>query len=250
LERRPQQQREALLSRKLSALLDGDGFSPGLVLLVGPTGVGKTTFMKHLSYEKLKQGHTILWLTTEELPSTLQRSFQDFGWKINGFVETKKLRFIDAVSTRRFGTPEAIDRNVYYLDPTSLLVSVSDFLWKATSQDSKVLVVFDSISRIVTANRAKVAIELVASLNTRIESMGGLGFATVDEGVHSARVLNALKFSSTGVIEMRYIEGNKGLERKMRILRIRGMGHETKWVDFSITNASGFEMLSPASGGR
>jgi KaiC/GvpD/RAD55 family RecA-like ATPase len=243
LKGRAHQQFKGVLSRRLSTLIEGNSFSPGLILIVGPTGVGKTSFIKTLAFEKLKEGYTVLWLTTEELPSTLKRSLEEFGWKSEEVTGSPRLKFIDAVSTRRFGTPEALDRNVYYLDPTALLVSISDFLWKATNEKAKVLIVFDSISRIVTANRAKVAIELVASLNTRIESMGGIGFATVDEGVHNNRTLNALKFSSTAIIEMKYIEVSKGLGRKMRLLRIRGRGHETKWVDFNITSKSGFEMV-------
>ena len=145
----------------LDALTYNESIPNGLTLLSGASGAGKTIFAQQFAYETLLDNGRVLWITTEELPSTLRYNMSRFGWKCEEFEREGKLQIFDAVSPARLGISENIGRGVLDLDPTGMLIVVSEQLRQEDKlEDSEFLIVIDSISRLLLSGEAKPVIDL------------------------------------------------------------------------------------------
>ena len=230
------------VSQAISRLTYNDSIPSGLTILSGASGVGKTIFAQQFAYETLLNNGRVLWITTEELPSTLKTSMANFGWNCDRFEKEGKLQIFDAVSPARLGISENIGRGVVGLDPTGMLIVISEQLRQETpTDDSNFLIIIDSISRLLLSCEAKPVIDFVACLSSRLENYKVRGLATVSEGAHDEKILNALTFSSTGTIRFKITEHDNVRSRQFRIETLRGKKHEDKWQDYSIT-ATGLDV--------
>ncbi|GEM_PF-1570896 len=218
----------------------------GLTVLCGSTGTGKTIFSAQLAHEFLSGGGKVLWITTEELPSTLRSEMKRFGWDAEKFESDSKLSILDAVSPARLGYSQSFGNGTLGLDPTGMLIVISDQLRSNEHGSSpKLLVVVDSVSRLLLSCDARSVIDFVSCLNSRMENYNITGLATISEGAHDEKTLNALAFSSTGTIRFR-IKDNENENHRRRQLRIetmRGRRHIDEWKDYSITE-SGFNIVT------
>ncbi len=221
----------------LSALTYNESIPNGLTLLSGASGAGKTIFAQQFAYETLLDNGRVLWITTEELPSTLRNNMSRFGWRCEEFEREGKLQIFDAVSPARLGISENIGRGVLGLDPTGMLIVVSEQLRQENQpEDSEFLIIIDSISRLLLSGEAKPVIDFVACLSSRLENYRVKGLATVSEGAHDEKILNALTFSATGTIRFRINEDAEARKRQFRIETLRSKRHIDKWKNYEITN--------------
>jgi KaiC/GvpD/RAD55 family RecA-like ATPase len=211
----------------------------GLTVLSGTSGCGKTIFALQYAYETLQDGGVVLWITTEELPQTLRASMVRFGWQIDRFEADGKLQFVDAVSPARLGMSENIGSGVLGLDPTGMLIVVSERLKRRVlARDlGKFLIVVDSVSRLLLSCETKSVVDFISCLSSRLENFETRGIATVSEGAHDEKVLNALTFSSTGTFRFRIVESEELRSRQLRIETLKGRRHDDRWKNYLITNS-------------
>ncbi|MGA2874655.1 MAG: RAD55 family ATPase [Nitrososphaerales archaeon] len=210
----------------------------GLAILSGASGSGKTIFAQQYAYEVLQDNGRVLWITTEELPQTIRASMLRFGWQIDRYESEGKFQFVDAVSPARLGLSENIGGGVLGLDPTGMLIVVSEQLKQmVSSQDlGKFLVVLDSVSRLLLSCETKSVIDFISCLSSRLENYKTRGIATVSEGAHDEKILNALTFSSIGTFRFRILESGEQRSRQLRIETLKGRRHDDKWKNYTITN--------------
>ncbi|MGI0090210.1 MAG: RAD55 family ATPase [Nitrososphaerales archaeon] len=210
----------------------------GLAVLSGASGTGKTIFAEQYAYETLQNGGRVLWITTEELPSTLRTSMARFGWRTDRYEKEGKFQIFDAVSPARLGLSENIGKGVMGLDPTGMLIVISEQLRRTdTSVDlDKYLIVLDSISRLLLSCDTKSVVDFISCLSSRLENFRTRGIATISEGAHDEKILNALTFSSTGAIRFRIMEEDEQRTRQLRIETLKGRRHDDSWKSYAITN--------------
>lgn len=212
----------------------------GLTILSGVHGCGKTIFSQQYSYEVLQSGGKVLWITTEELPTTLRDEMNTFGWNISRFESERRFLIYDSVSPARLGLSENVGHGMLGLDPTGMLIVITEELRNAGSgsDDTGFLLVLDSISRLLLSCDPKAVIDFVSCLNSRMENARVRGFATVSEEVHDEKLLNSLLFSSSGTIRFRMREKeNEKRERQLRLETMRGRAHDESWKDYEITGS-------------
>lgn len=214
----------------------------GLTMLSGTSGCGKTVFAAQLAHEFLSAGGKVLWITTEELPSTLKSEMKNFGWNVEKYESDSKLTILDAVSPARLGFSQGVGSGTVGLDPTGMLIVISDQL-RANEGKSKLLVIIDSISRLLLTCDLRAVVDFVSCISSRMENYKVTGLATISEGAHDEKTLNALIFSSTGTIRFRMREQNDKRLKQLRIETLRGRKHIDDWKDFSITD-SGFNVVT------
>jgi KaiC/GvpD/RAD55 family RecA-like ATPase len=230
------------VSEAIRALTFNDSIPTGLTLLLGATGVGKTIFSQQLVFEMLRDQGKVLWITTEELPSSIRASMSRFGWNIDRHEQAGRLLILDAVSQARLGLSENIGRGILGLDPTGMLIAVSEQLRQEPANElDSFLIVIDSVSRLLLSCDPKSVIDFVACLSSRLENFKARGLATVAEGAHEERILNALTFSATGTIRFRINEIGDLRIHQFRIEALRGKRHDDKWKNYTITN-TGLDM--------
>ncbi len=208
----------------------------GITLLSGSNGCGKTSFCEQYAYESLQSGGKVIWITTEELPSTLREGCKKFGWNTDKFENEQKIIFYDAVSPSRLGLSENMGRGMLGLDPTGILIAISEQIRNETDTDH-LLLVLDSISRLLLSCDQKAVIDFLSCLNSRMENVRVRGFATVSEDVHEERLLNSLIFSTSGTIRFRINEADNSRVRQLRIEKLRGRRHEEDWKNYAITSS-------------
>lgn len=213
--------------------------SNGLTILSGAHGCGKTIFSQQYVYEILQSGGKVLWITTEELPSTLREGMKAFGWDITHFEDQNKFMIYDSVSPARLGFSENIGQGMLGLDPTSMLIVITEQLRSPDGGmrvEENFHIVLDSVSRLLLACDPKVVIDFVSCLNSRMENAKVKGFATVSEEVHEEKLLNSLIFSSSGTIRFRVKEENERRVRQFRVETMHGRAHDETWKNYEITN--------------
>jgi len=216
--------------------MGGGSLPDGLTVLSGASGSGKTIFVSQYAFETLLGGGRVLWITTEELPSSLKSSMSYFGWKTDPFESTERFRIIDAVSSSRLGLSENMGRGVLGLDPTGMLIVITDQLRHMDSQNEKLLIIVDSISRLLLSCDTKSVIDFVSCLSSRLENYRALGLATVAEGAHDEKTLNSVIFSSNGTLRFRTNESGGDRERQLRIETMRGRKHDGGWKNYLISD--------------
>jgi KaiC/GvpD/RAD55 family RecA-like ATPase len=231
--------------RAIRELIGDKALSNGLTILSGVHGSGKTIFSQQYAYEILQSGGKVLWITTEELPSTLREGMRSFGWDIARFENERKLVIYDSVSPARLGLSENIGHGMLGLDPTGMLIVITEQL-RNTEPDSVgqdgFLLVLDSVSRLLLSCDPKAVIDFVSCLNSRMENARVKGFATVSEEVHEEKILNSIIFSSSGTIRFRVREESEQRIRQLRVETMRGRSHDDAWKNYQITN-SGLDIL-------
>ena len=190
----------------LQELTFRDSIPDGLTMLSGASGSGKTIFAEQFAHEVLENDGRVFWITTEELPTTLRAGMAHFGWKVERFEASGKFQIIDAVSPARLGLSENMGRGVLSLDPTGMLIAITEQLRTLDSPEdsAKFLVVVDSISRLLLSCETKSVIDFVSCLSSRLENFRTKGIATIAEGAHDEKILNAITFSCSGTIPVSY----------------------------------------------
>jgi KaiC/GvpD/RAD55 family RecA-like ATPase len=221
----------------IKELTFGEHLPSGITLLSGKSGCGKTIFCQQFSYEMLREGARILWITTEELPQTLRDGMKTFGWNVDKYESEGKLAILDAASPARLGFSENIGHGMLGLDPTGMLIVITEQLKSSPdSKGDKFLLIVDSISRLLLSCDPKAVIDFVSCLSSRMENFGARGFVTVSEEVHEEKLLNSLIFSTSGTVRFRIIE-EEMRQRQLRIEMLRGKKHDDKWKKYVITNS-------------
>jgi KaiC/GvpD/RAD55 family RecA-like ATPase len=221
-------------------LMGGGSLPEGLTILSGASGSGKTIFAAQYAYETVVSNGSVIWITTEELPSALRANMSHFGWSTDQFEATEKFRIVDAVSAARLGLSENMGRGVLGLDPTGMLIVITEALRRHDSQNDKLLIVVDSISRLLLSCDVKSVIDFVSCLSSRLENYRATGIATLAEGAHDEKTLNSVIFSSSGTLRFRTNEQGEERARQLRIETMRGKKHDGSWKNYKISDG-GFE---------
>ncbi len=224
------------LTKSLDALTYGEDLPDGITLLSGANGCGKTAFCEQYAYEFLENGGKVSWITTEELPSSLRNGLKKFGWNTDTFENEQLLTFYDAVSPSRLGLSENAGRGMLGIDPTGILIAISEQI-RSESNPGRFMLVIDSISRLLLSCDQKTVIDFISCLNSRMENARIKGFATVSEDVHEERLLNSLIFSTAGTIRFRMKEVNESRQRQLRVEILRGRRHDDSWKNYVITDS-------------
>ncbi|MHB8567141.1 MAG: RAD55 family ATPase [Nitrososphaerales archaeon] len=231
------------ITQALSDLTFKESLPGGLTVLSGTSGCGKTIFSEQYAHEFLFAGGKVLWITTEELPTSLKSGMARFGWNIEKYETESRFAILDAVTPARLGFSQSLGNGTLSLDPTGMLIVISDQMRANESSKVKLLVVIDSISRLLLSCDPRSVIDFVSCISSRMENYGVSGLATISEGAHDERTLNALTFSCAGTIRFRIREENEKRRRQFRIETLRGRRHIDAWKDYSITDA-GFNINS------
>ena len=225
------------VSEAINALTFKEMLPYGLELLSGESGTGKTIMAQQYAYENLLDNGTVLWVTTEELPQTLRMRMAKFGWNTDRFESDDRFKIVDVVSSSRLGISENLGNGVLSLDPTGILINITEELKRAVSsrRTEKFIVVMDSVSRLLLSCDTKAVVDFVSCLSSRLENYHTRGILTVTDGAHDTRTLNALTFSTTGTIRFRIKEEGDHRVHQFRIETLRGRHHDDSWKSYTIT---------------
>ena len=203
------------------------------LLLIGPTGVGKTIFCKHFLFNSLKTDETCVYVTTSETPEEIELSMKKLGLDIRPYEEKNKLLIVDGCSWklgRKSSSNYAVDGQHNYL--TSMSIAIN----KAKKNFVKICFVFDSISELVALSDKDSTINFLQVLTAKIRLEGGKALFTVASGAHEDYFMNLLRLTFDGILEMKLDDSGNELKRLLRVFSLKRIKHKTNWVPFEITD--------------
>jgi predicted hydrocarbon binding protein/KaiC/GvpD/RAD55 family RecA-like ATPase len=190
--------------------------SKNLILLVGPTGAGKSTFCHQVALRSLAVDRPIIFLTTEYGSSDAERALREKGL---GEVESGMLSFINAYhETVGLSVPDRPDTlHAHCEELSSIGIAIS----KLQEQVGKrgVLLVFDSLTSPYLFSGSEI-LRFMRMTLSRFAAEGNSVLACVDEGCGKSEDLAAMMSLSNGVIKME-IEEDKQLFNIVKYPKVR-----------------------------
>jgi KaiC/GvpD/RAD55 family RecA-like ATPase len=217
----------------------GRGIVPSSsLILIGPTGIGKTTFCKQFMYNGLIKGNPGIYVTTDESPNEIENSMHNLGFAVKPYIDKSMLRIVDCYSFKvggRSSSEYVVNSQHNYID------EVSKNIENARENLLNVHLVFDSLTDPTTKCNQDAVFIFLQNLVARIRSMNGKAIFTVTSGILNEYSMNLLRRNFDGILEMRMDETGKAFKRLFRIFSLKGADPETSWTPFKITN-QGFVM--------
>jgi KaiC/GvpD/RAD55 family RecA-like ATPase len=205
---------------------------PSSLLLIGPSGVGKTIFCKHFFYNGLMLGEPCIYVTTSETPNEIETSMKAFGLDIEPYKEKETVCIVDGCSWklgRSSSSVYAVDSQQNYLTALSIKIQ------KAQKNLKKVRLIFDSASELFALSNQDAVLNFLQVLTARIRLDGGKAIFTIASGAHDEHLMNLLRLIFDGILEMKMDDSGKELKRLLRIFSLKGAEHKTNWTPFEIT---------------
>ena len=216
-----------------SILVEGQVPSESLLLL-GPSGIGKTIFCKQFLYNGLITGRPCIYVTTDEAPEEICTSMKNYGFDVEPYKETDTFRIIDCYSWK-LGRKSSSE---YTVNNPADLATLSMTIDKATRGLKKIHLVLDSITGLKSiCNHNETTFSKFLQMTVaRINLINSYAIITAAPEAHNQQFLSFLRLTFGGILEMKGDDSGKEIKRLLRIFSLRGARHKTHWTPFEITN--------------
>ncbi|MCY0859233.1 MAG: KaiC domain-containing protein [Sulfolobaceae archaeon] len=152
----------------LDEILYGGIPERSIVLLSGGPGTGKSIAAKQFIYNGLIRGESGVFVTLEEHPVSVIRSFKHFNWDITKFEKDGKFAIVDAFTG---GYGSTAQREKYVVKQLDDVKELSDVLRQAIKDTNATRVAIDSVSTLYLTKPA-MARSIVMTLKRVISGLG------------------------------------------------------------------------------
>lgn len=224
-----------------------DGFpSSSVVLIMGDPATGKSTLLLQMVVEGLRQKKNVVYAALDDFPDNVRESMSAMGidpGKFENESNRSMLAFIDCYSILIGGK----SKEKYSEDPQRLS-DLSIVISKALSETiipSRTILVIDSLTTLIQRTGVRPAFEFLHTLVAKIRSYKGSCVSSLSRKAFHPAIIAAIQDKVDGVIEMKAEETKDGLERFIRIPKMKGTRHSTTWVPYSTD--PGIGLIIPAS---
>lgn len=226
-------------------LPEGFPFS-SVVLVMGDPATGKTTLLLQMVVEALKQKKSIVYAALDDFPDNIRESMRAMSIDPDEFENESRrstLVFIDCYSILVGGK----SKEKYSEDPqrlSDLSIVISKALSEALNP-SKTLLVIDSLTTLIQRTGVRPSFEFLHTLVAKVRSYKGSCVSSLSRKAFHPAIIAAIQDKVDGVIEMKVEETKDGLERFIRIPKMKGTRHSTAWVPYNTD--PGLGLITPAS---
>ena len=199
------------------------------VAVIGPPGVGKSTFCQNIFVDAYKAGMKCIYVVTGNPIPTVKDQLTELGIPFGGRQDP--IVFVDMYSwllgertTERFQVDNTSD-----LAALSVVISTA-----AEAAGDHAFLMFDSLSALPAYNSEEMCTRFVKSHLARMKKHGNVGVYNVELGIHKEAFYNEIRASFDTVIEMKMQEVDNDVNRMIRVYSHRGV-HSSRWFRFQIT---------------
>ena len=214
-------------------LIDGT-VPPASLLLIGPSGIGKTIFCKQFLHNGLVVGEPGIFLSTDESPEGIEESMKSLGFNIEAYKNTDSFRVVDCYSWKTGGKSSS----KYYVSNPADLATVSMAIENARLGLNKPRLVLDSITGLtsICSHNLTFFSKFLQIIVAKIRMIDGIAFFVAAPEAHDQQFTSYLRQIFDGTLEMREDESGKEIKRLLRIFSLKGTKHKTTWTPFEITD--------------
>jgi KaiC/GvpD/RAD55 family RecA-like ATPase len=226
--------------KHVAELLGGTIPSSAVVMILGPSGSGKSLLLQNILADSLEAGRHCVYASNSELPSKIKEQLKKIGVNAQVYEDQKTLRFIDAYS----GATEGASREKHFVpsptDMTGLGIQLTGCVEELGGAAD---VFFDSITPIIASGAPARGLDFVRYYGARITKSGG-SFAYVTTPAMEPELLSRFEEASDCVLQMERTRGPGKIMGRLLVKKARGLEHEYEWVGFKITSKGRIEFVS------
>jgi len=204
----------------LDGVMAGGMMQGDSALVMGPAGVGKTTFAVQWLIQALENGEDGLFVTLQDSPDHLTEMASMFGWDIAAALSSGQL-------------------DISYIPPGDLDMDVmADAIRTRVTGRSVRRVVVDSLAELILATREWERFPAyLRSLIWLVQAAGSSLLLTneVTASQAAAESVDRLMFLFDNVIDLRYVEGRTELGRALNVVKMRNGAQQMSMRSLAIT---------------
>jgi len=216
----------------LERLMPGGMRQGDASLVMGPSGVGKTTLALRWITQGLEDGETCLFVTFQDTADHLTEMGGAFGWDLSA-AEAEERLVISYVA----------------MDDLDLDVLANSVRMNLDERPIRRIAI-DSLAELVLADREWDRFPAYMRSLVGLVRAAGVSFLATSETVGAtitSQSLEGLMFLFDNVIDLRYIEQGSGLGRALNIVKMRNRPHAMTLNQVTITDA-GLVVGAPLEG--
>ncbi len=215
-------------------LTQGSLKTPGLVVVTGPTGSGKTTLCLSLARSYLGQGSPCLFVAYDRPTSAVRDGMKKIGCDPAIYESQFRLLIVDGYSSQS----EAFSPEPYNVERPFDLDNVGDVLVRNSQifLGQRTAVIFDSLNVLVSRVPPKEFVSKFREIVGKLKETGAIFVVAVDVGKLSKDLVGPLQDMADCIIALDK-EGPSG--GRLRILKANGSDTKSEPEPFEIDTTKG-----------
>jgi len=198
----------------LDEMLGGGLPEKSVVVMTGEPGSGYDILAQQILYQNVLQGGKAAYFSTTRAPEALREDFETFGWNVAPLQEKDNWNFF----------------NVYVPDVIQVLM---EKIPKVVAEGRWVLI--DSLSYLILTQKYRSVINVIELLLNSAKEHGGVHFLLLTQKMHDTETETTIQHLVDGVMEFSAQETAGGIDRRLRMKKMRRAVYEPRLIPFNIT---------------
>jgi len=198
----------------LDEMLGGGLPEKSVVLMTGEPGSGYDILAQQILYQNALQGGKVAYFSTARAPEALREDFETFGWNVAPLIEKDSWMFF----------------NVNVPDVIQVLM---EKIPRVAAEGRWVLI--DSLSYLILTQKYRSVISVVEMLLNSAKEHGGVHFLLLTQKMHDTETETTMQHLVDGVMEFSAQETAGGIDRRLRMKKMRRAVYEPRLIPFNIT---------------
>jgi KaiC/GvpD/RAD55 family RecA-like ATPase len=198
----------------LDEILEGGLPDKSVVLMIGDPGSGYDVLAQQIMYQHVVHDEKVGYISTSRSPDNIREDLATFGWDIRPFEESSRWVFHQATG------PNVI-QNLTERIPSI----ISNNHWT----------IMDSLSYLILTQKYYSVVQMVELLLDCAGKYGGIHFLLLTQKMHGTETETTMQHLVDGVLEFSAQETAGGIDRRIRIKKMRRAVYEPRLIPINIT---------------
>ncbi len=217
-------------------LTQGSLESPGLVVVNGSPGSGKTTLCSGLASSFLKQGNPCMFVTYDKAPLALREQMKKIGADPSEAESEYRFLLVDGFSSQS----DSFSFEPYYVEKAFDFDSIQDALVKNSSMfiGEKTKILFDSIDPVVAKVASKDFVKRLGETLDKLRDSNVTLVLSVDLAKAPKDVVKWLEDTASCVIDLDKDDSDSN-GRELKVRKLNGSASKLDTETFEIDSSKG-----------